>query len=107
MSITLTAAAAEHVKNFLAKQNKGEGLRLGVKTTGCSGYAYTVDVAEQVAANDKVYETQGIKIVVDRDSLLYLAGTEVDYVKEGLNSGFKFSNPNVKATCGCGESFSV
>ncbi|MFZ5593412.1 MAG: HesB/IscA family protein [Pseudomonadota bacterium] len=107
MSITLTVTAAEHVKKFLAKQGKGEGLRLGVKTTGCSGYAYTVGVAESIGVDDKVYEVRGIKIVVDRNSLLYLVGTEVDYVKQGLNAEFKFNNPNVKATCGCGESFSV
>ncbi|MEQ6342790.1 MAG: iron-sulfur cluster assembly protein IscA [Gammaproteobacteria bacterium] len=107
MSITLTAAAAEHVRKFLAKQGKGEGLRLGVKTNGCSGYAYTVDVAERIEAGDKVYEDHGVKIVVDPKSLLYLAGMELDYVKEGLNAEFKFNNPNVKNTCGCGESFSV
>ena len=107
MSITLTAAAAEHVRKFLARQGGGEGLRLGVKTTGCSGYAYTEDVAERIEPGDKVYEDHGVKIVVDPKSLLYLAGTELDYVKEGLNAEFKFNNPNVKNTCGCGESFSV
>lgn len=107
MSITLTAAAADHVRKFLAKQGKGDVLRLGVKTTGCSGYAYTIDVAERIEAGDKVYEDHGVKMVIDPKSLLYLAGMEIDYVKEGLNAELKFNNPNVKNTCGCGESFSV
>ena len=106
-SINLTERAAEHVKNYLAKQGKGVGLRVGVKPTGCSGYQYVIEAAEQVNDQDQVFESNGIQIVTDPLSLRYLAGTELDYVREGLNSGFKFNNPNVQDTCGCGESFNV
>jgi len=107
MSITMTAAAADHVRNFLANRGKGVGLRLGVRTSGCSGMAYVLEFADQLESDDQVFEDQGVKVIVDPKSLLYLDGTELDYTKEGLNEGFKFNNPNVKDACGCGESFSV
>ena len=106
-SINLTDRAAEHVKNFLAKQGKGIALRIGIKPTGCSGYQYVVEAAEQINDQDQVFESNGVKVVTDPLSLRYLAGTELDYVREGLNAGFKFNNPNVQDTCGCGESFNV
>jgi len=107
MAITLTEKAAERVANFLANRGKGVGLRLGVKTTGCSGMAYTMEFADVLDANDTVFEAHGLKLIVDPKSLVYLDGTELDYTREGLNEGFKFSNPNEKARCGCGESFTV
>lgn len=107
MGITLTEAAANRVTSFLANRGKGVGVRLGVKTTGCSGLAYTMEFVDEVDPDDQVFEDQGIKIVVDPKSLLYLDGTELDYKKEGLNEGFEFNNPNVKDKCGCGESFTV
>ncbi len=107
MAITLTETAAARVKEFLASRGKGIGLRLGVRTTGCSGMAYVLEFADEVAPEDQVFESNGVKVIVDPKSLLYLDGTELDYGKEGLNEGFKFNNPNVKDTCGCGESFSV
>ena len=105
--IQLTDRAAEHVKSFLDKQGKGLGLRLGVKPAGCSGQQYVVETAEQIHDSDQTFESNGIRIVIDADSLKYLAGTELDFVREGLNSGFRFNNPNVTDTCGCGESFTV
>ena len=105
--IALTWRAAEHVKSFLAKQHPGACLRVGIKTTGCSGYQYVVEAAETVNEQDTTFESNGIKVVVDPLSLRYLQGTELDYVKEGVNEVFKFNNPNVAETCGCGESFSV
>jgi iron-sulfur cluster assembly protein len=107
MPISLTAAAAERVRNFLVKRGKGEGLRLGVRTSGCSGMAYVIEYADKVEPEDLVYETNGVKVIVDPKSLTYLDGTELDYTREGLNEGFKFNNPNVKDSCGCGESFNV
>jgi iron-sulfur cluster assembly protein len=107
MGITLTEAAAKHVKNFLANRGKGEGLRLGVRTSGCSGMAYVLEFADTVEEGDEVFESNGVKVVVDRKSLIYLDGTELDFAREGLNEGFKFNNPNVKDSCGCGESFNV
>ena len=107
MGITLTESAANHVKKFLENRGKGEGLRLGVKTSGCSGMAYVLEFADKVEAEDQVFEDHGVKVIVDSKSLLYLDGTELDFVKEGLNEGFKFNNPNVKDSCGCGESFTV
>lgn len=106
-SITLTERAAEHVRGFLARTGKGVGLRVGVKPTGCSGYQYIVEPAEAICEHDRVFDSQGIKIVIDDQSLRYLAGTELDYGREGLNEGFRFNNPNVAATCGCGESFNI
>lgn len=107
MAITLTEKAANHVRKFLESRGAGAGLRLGVRTSGCSGMAYVLEFAEQVEAGDQVFEDNGVKVIVDSKSLLYLDGTELDFVKEGLNEGFKFNNPNVKDACGCGESFNV
>ncbi len=107
MSITLTEKAAEHVKEFIANRGKGVALRLGVKTTGCSGMAYVMEFADTIEDSDEVFESNGVKVIVDKKSLIYLAGTELDYAKEGLNEGFQFNNPNVKDSCGCGESFTV
>ncbi len=107
MAITLTDAAAERVANFLANRGKGVGLRLGVKTTGCSGMAYTMEFADAIEDTDTVFEDHDLKIIIDPKSLVYLDGTELDYGKEGLNEGFRFTNPNESARCGCGESFTV
>lgn len=107
MSITLTPSAADHVKRYLDKRGKGVGLRVGVRTTGCSGLAYVLEFVDEVAANDEVFESDDIKVVVDRKSLVYLDGTELDFTKQGLNEGFLFRNPNVKDECGCGESFTI
>jgi iron-sulfur cluster assembly protein len=107
MAITLTDAAAARVKQFLDNRGKGVGLRLGVKTTGCSGMAYIIEYADALEEGDAVFEDHGIKVIVNPRSLVYLDGTELDYAKEGLNEGFKFNNPNVKDMCGCGESFNV
>jgi iron-sulfur cluster assembly protein len=107
MSITLTQQAANHVSRYLAKRGKGVGLRLGVRTTGCSGMAYKLEYVDAPDSADEVFESFGVKVFVDPKSLAYLDGTELDYAREGLNEGFKFRNPNEKATCGCGESFTV
>ena len=107
MAITLTEPAADRIRSFLEQRGKGVGVRLGVKTTGCSGMAYVVEFADEVEDADTVFEDRGIKLVVNPKSLVYLDGTELDFVKEGLNEGFKFNNPNEKARCGCGESFSI
>ncbi len=107
MSIKMTPAAADRVRTFLANRGKGVGLRLGVRTSGCSGMAYVIEFADELESDDQVFEEQGVKVIVDPKSLLYLDGTELDYTKEGLNEGFKFNNPNVKDMCGCGESFNV
>jgi len=107
MAVTLTERAAERVQKFLANRGKGAGLRLGVKTSGCSGMAYVLEFADDVHEEDQVFESHGVKVIIDTKSMLYLDGTEVDFAKEGLNEGFKFNNPNVKAACGCGESFNV
>jgi iron-sulfur cluster assembly protein len=107
MSISLTPSAAERIKNFLNTRGHGVGLRLGIKKTGCSGYAYVVKYADEVTDADLVFEQQGVKVIVDKEALPYIDGTEVDFVKEGLNEAFKFRNPNVKGECGCGESFTV
>ncbi|MGK0297976.1 MAG: iron-sulfur cluster assembly protein [Gammaproteobacteria bacterium] len=106
-AIKLTDAAAVHVKNFLAKNSGGVGLRVSVKTTGCSGYQYVVNLAEDTNESDMVFQSQGITIVLDDKSLPFLEGTEMDYVREGLIEGFRFNNPKVENTCGCGESFSI
>ena len=107
MAITMTQTAAERVKKFLVSRGKGEGLRLGVKTTGCSGMAYVLEFADSIETEDQVFEAHGVKVIVDPKSMVYLDGTELDYAKEGLNEGFKFKNPNVKDECGCGESFNI
>jgi iron-sulfur cluster assembly protein len=107
MAVTLSENAAKHVEKYLQKRGKGIGLRLGVRTSGCSGVAYKLEFADVVEAEDSVFESHGVKVLVDPRSLPYLDGTELDYTREGLNEGFKFNNPNVKDACGCGESFSV
>ncbi|PJC86175.1 iron-sulfur cluster assembly protein IscA [Vibrio sp. HA2012] len=107
MAITMTQAAASRVKAFLDNRGKGIGLRLGVKTNGCSGMAYVLEFVDQLNQEDQVFETNDVKIIIDAKSLVYLDGTELDYTREGLNEGFKFNNPNVKDECGCGESFNV
>ena len=107
MSVTLTEAAAKHVQKYLARRGKGVGMRLGVKTSGCSGMAYKLEFADQVEPDDKVWESFGVKVLVDEKSLPYLDGTELDYTREGLQEGFKFHNPNEKSRCGCGESFQI
>lgn len=103
----MTEAAARQVMKYLDKRGKGVGIRLGVKTTGCSGMAYKLEYADDVTSEDVVYESQGLKILVDPKSVPYLEGTELDFVKEGLSEGFKFNNPNERGKCGCGESFRV
>lgn len=107
MAITLTEAAAERVQKFLANRGQGVGVRLGVKTSGCSGLAYVLEFVDELDDDDRVFEDRGVKVIVDEKSLVYLDGTELDYGKEGLNEGFRFNNPNVKDACGCGESFTV
>lgn len=107
MPITLTQSAADRINGFLKNRGKGVGLRLGVKTSGCSGMAYVIEFADEIDADDEVFEDKGVQVLVDPKSLIYLDGTELDYGKEGLNEGFKFNNPNVKDNCGCGESFTV
>jgi iron-sulfur cluster assembly protein len=107
MAITMTEQAAKHVSNFITKRGKGVGLRLGVRTSGCSGMAYTLEFADEIGADDLQFESHGVKVLIDAKSLPYLDGTELDYTREGLNEGFKFNNPNVKNACGCGESFNV
>ena len=107
MAITLTENAATRVQNFMNSRGKGVGLRLSVKTSGCSGMAYSLEFADELDADDLTFESFGVQLLVDPKSLAYLDGTELDYTKEGLNEGFKFNNPNVKNTCGCGESFNV
>ena len=107
MAVTLTDRAAQHVQKYIAKRGKGVGLRLGVRTTGCSGLAYKLEFADDVLPEDQTFESNGVRVLVDPKSLAYLEGTELDYVKEGLNEGFKFNNPNEKDRCGCGESFNV
>lgn len=107
MAITLTERAAEHVTKFLAKRGKGLGLRLGVRTTGCSGMAYKLEFVDSANPEDQLFESHGVKLFVDPKSAPYLEGIELDFAREGLNEGFKFNNPNVKDECGCGESFTV
>ena len=105
--ITLTETAAKHVQSYLDKRGKGVGLRVGVRTSGCSGMAYKLEFADAMNPEDLEFESHGVKVIVDPKSLPYLHGTELDYTREGLNEGFKFRNPNVKDECGCGESFNV
>ena len=107
MAVTLTEKAANRVQSFLAKRGKGVALRLGVRTSGCSGMAYKLEFADAVNPEDSQFESHGVKVVVDPKSLPYLEGTVLDFAKEGLNEGFKFRNPNVKDECGCGESFNI
>ncbi|MBA3564915.1 MAG: iron-sulfur cluster assembly protein IscA [Gammaproteobacteria bacterium] len=107
MAISLTESAAQRVLSFLANRGAGVGLRLGVKKTGCSGFAYVINYADEVDNDDVVFEDRGVKVVIDAKSLELIDGTEIDFVKQGLNEAFRFRNPNVKGECGCGESFSV
>ncbi len=107
MAITLTDNAAKHVQNFLAKRGKGIGLRLGVRTSGCSGMAYKLEFADAAEEDDLQFVSGGVTVLVDPKSLPYIDGMELDYTRDGLNEGFKFNNPNVKDQCGCGESFKV
>ncbi len=107
MSISLTENAAKRVKTYLEKRGEGVGVRLGVKTTGCSGMAYTIEFADKIEAEDHVFEDQGVKVIINPKSMVYLSGTQLDFAKDGLNEGFQFKNPNEKDRCGCGESFSV
>jgi len=107
VAITLTEAAADRVSSFLANRGKGIGVRLGVKTSGCSGMAYVIEFVDETNEDDTIFEDHGVKVIIDKKSLLYLDGTELDFGKEGLNEGFKFNNPNAKNQCGCGESFTI
>lgn len=107
MSVTMTPDAAERVKSFIANRGKGLGLRLGIKTTGCSGLAYVMEFVDELNEDDTLFSISDVNIIIDGKSLVYLDGIEVDFVKEGLNEGFKFTNPNAKGECGCGESFNV
>jgi iron-sulfur cluster assembly protein len=107
MSVGLTEAAARHITRYLSRRGKGVGVRLGVKTTGCSGLAYKIEFADEIAPEDVIFEEQGVKILVDPKSLPYIDGTELDFAREGLNEGFKFNNPNERDRCGCGESFRI
>lgn len=105
--ITVTESAAQHIKRQIEQRGKGLAIRVGVKTTGCSGLAYVLEYADALEDEDQVFESNEVKVVVDPKSLLYVDGTVMDFVQEGLNEGFKFTNPNVKGECGCGESFTV
>ena len=107
MAISLTPSAAERVKTFLVTRGHGVGLKLGVRKTGCSGFAYVINYADEVLPQDLVFEDRGVKVYVDPDSLKLIDGTTVDFVKQGLNEAFRFQNPNVRGECGCGESFNV
>jgi len=107
MSISMTEAAANHVRRSLDGRGKGDGIRLGVRTTGCSGLAYVLEFVDAADTEDTVFEMFGVKVIIDPKSLVYLDGTELDFVKEGLNEGFKFNNPNSRGECGCGESFNI
>lgn len=107
MAVLLSEKAAEHVQKYLTKRGKGLGLRVGVRTSGCSGMAYKLEYVDEAGADDQIFTSHGVQVYVDAKSLPYLDGMELDYTREGLNEGFKFNNPNVKGQCGCGESFSV
>ncbi|MEH8021618.1 MULTISPECIES: iron-sulfur cluster assembly protein IscA [Rheinheimera] len=107
MAISMTAAAADRVRSFLHNRGKGIGLRVGIKTTGCSGLAYVLEFVDTLNEDDEVFEQDNLKLIVDGKSLVYIDGTQLDFVKDGLNEGFQFNNPNVNGECGCGESFTV
>ncbi len=107
MAISMTPAAETHVRNYIAQRGKGYGIRVGVRTNGCSGLSYVLEFVDEVAPEDKVFKSGDVEVFVDPKSLIYLDGTELDFVREGLNEGFQFNNPNVKDACGCGESFNV
>ena len=107
MAITMTEAASGRVRSFLDNRGKGLGLRVGIKTTGCSGMAYVLEFVDELNEGDSTFDIDGVTLVVDAKSLVFIDGTELDFQKEGLNEGFKFNNPNIKGECGCGESFTV
>jgi iron-sulfur cluster assembly protein len=107
MAVTMTPEATERVKSFMSNRGTGLGLRLGIKTTGCSGLAYVLEFVDDLKEGDEVFNIEDVKIIIDAKSLVYLDGIQLDFVKEGLNEGFKFTNPNAKGECGCGESFNV
>ena len=107
MAITLSNPAVERVKHFLDNRGSGLGVRVGVTTTGCSGLAYLIEFVDEVNSDDEIFDQDGVSVIIDKKSLVYLDGTEVDFVREGLNEGFQFKNPNQKGACGCGESFTV
>ena len=107
MAISVSQSAAKHISNFLSKRGKGLGIRLGVRTSGCSGMAYKLEFVDELHDGDIEFDSNGVKVITDAKSLAYIDGTELDFVREGLNEGFKFNNPNVKNECGCGESFNV
>ncbi|MDR9766150.1 iron-sulfur cluster assembly protein IscA [Shewanella baltica] len=107
MAITMTPAAADRVRSFLVNRGKGVGLRLGLRTSGCSGMAYVLEFVDSLNDDDEVFDIEDVKVIIDAKSLIYLQGIELDFVKEGLNEGFQFNNPNAKGECGCGESFTV
>ncbi len=107
MAISLTPAAAERIRHFMLKQPSALGLRLGIKVNGCSGYAYQVELAEHVNDDDQVFESHGVKVLVDAKSIEVVDGTEIGYSSKGLNQGFDYHNPKVKSLCGCGESFGI
>lgn len=107
MAISLTQAAARHINRYLTRRGQGLGVRLGVKTSGCSGMAYQLEYVDEAAPEDLIFENHGVKVLIDPKSLTYIDGTELDFVREGLNEGFRFNNPNERNRCGCGESFRV
>jgi len=107
MAVSLTESAAERVRRHIAERGRGVGLRLGIKASGCSGFSYVVDYADDVGSEDLVFDSHGVKVVVDRTQLSAVDGTRIDFVRQGLNENFSFDNPNARAECGCGESFSV
>lgn len=107
MAISLTESAAERVRSYLLARGTGIGLRIGIQKTGCNGFAYVINYADEVGDTDVVFEGRGVKVIVDQESLELIDGTEVDFIKEGLNEAFRFRNPNITGECGCGESFSV
>jgi len=107
MAVSLTEAAAEHVRRSLEARGSGKGIRVGIRTTGCSGMEYVLEFVDELQPDDEVFESFGMKVVIDPKSLAYIDGTKLDFVREGLNEGFKFDNPNARGECGCGESFTV
>ncbi len=107
MTVTMTPRAVQHIGQQLNHRGHGEGIRVAVRTSGCSGMAYALEFADSIESDDQIFECDGVKLIIDNESLVYLQGTELDFVKEDLNEGFKFINPNVVAECGCGESFTV
>ncbi len=107
MAVSLTDSAVDRVRAHLLKRGAGIGLRVGIKKTGCSGFAYVVNYADEILPDDAVFEADGVKVIVDKASLQLIDGTIVDFVKQGLNEAFRFQNPKANGECGCGESFNV